>query len=271
MSLKVVTLNMLGDLSRWEHRSDLLVEQLIDLSPDVVMLQEVSLPENPAAWLSEQLNLRLNENQYYKEFVSPKTGTWGKREGIGTLSRIPVESHESIPLGGQGRVAQKIRINLNNHPVLLMNTHLFWQTGQSDERIRQVRRLIDWSEEGSENIPVLVCGDFNDTPDSLAIYLMKEKYKSAHETVQLEEPAYTYPTPLPVSILYLLKTIVRFFPYLNIKAIKLDRRSVLDYIFVNHQVEVLDCQLVFVKSHPENWKIYASDHFGLIAEVRSIQ
>jgi endonuclease/exonuclease/phosphatase family metal-dependent hydrolase len=155
--------------------------------------------------------------------------------------------------------------------VTLINTHLFWEPGHSEERIRQVRKLIDWSGEHSDNLPVIICGDFNAPPDSHSIQLMKERYRSAYESVHHREPAYTYPTPLPMSPFHKLKTVIGFLPFIHLTVIRMDRHNVLDYIFVNHLIKVLDCNLVFDRSHPENEKIYASDHFGLFAEVSCIQ
>jgi endonuclease/exonuclease/phosphatase family metal-dependent hydrolase len=270
MTLKVVTINISGDLSKWNLRRDLLADQLADLLPDIIMLQEVSLPENPAIWLSDELSKKVRSSEY-SVYLCPKTGEWGKREGIGVLTRSPVESYEHIPLGGQGRVAQKIRVRMEDHSVTVVNTHLFWEPGPSEQRLQQVRILIDWAKEKSDNHPHLICGDFNDTPDSHTIHYLKERYRSAYESVHKQEPAFTYPTPLPVSICYLLKTIITFLPFLHIKSIGMGRRNVLDYIFVNPFIKVLDCRLVLNRSHPDHTKIYPSDHLGLFAEVSSIQ
>lgn len=53
--LKLVTLNILNDLSRWPQRRSILAAQMADLQPDVITLQEVALPENSAQWLADQL------------------------------------------------------------------------------------------------------------------------------------------------------------------------------------------------------------------------
>ena len=43
VSLRVVTINILNDLSHWEARRSLLVQGLAAVMPDLVTLQEVSL------------------------------------------------------------------------------------------------------------------------------------------------------------------------------------------------------------------------------------
>lgn len=269
MALKVVTINILSDLSLWEIRRELLVNQLIDLSPDIITVQEVALPVNPTIWLADQLNLRSLGSDRYEVYLCPKNGSWGRQEGIAILSRLSVKTYENLSLCGQGRVAQKIQIDLDNESVYIVNVHLFWQPGHSETRRQQIGILIQWLDRTTRNLPVVACGDFNDIPDSEAIRLMKSRYESAYNLIHCEEPSFTFPTPLPVSAKFKLKTILRFAPYIRLRSIKLDRRFTLDYIFVNHKINVHDAQLILNKSHSTRFNIYPSDHFGLFAELTS--
>lgn len=270
MTIKVITFNILSDLSLWEIRREMLVNQLVELSPDIIALQEVALPDNPIIWLVDQLVQRSVRSDRYEVFLSPKTGSWGAEEGIAILSRIPIKSNESISLGGQGRVAQKIQIDVNNESLYISNVHLFWQPGHSDTRLRQVHKLIQWLDSGSKDSPVVVCGDFNDVPGSESIRLMKERYKSAYNLIHDEEPAFTYPTPLPVSTIFKLKTILRFASYIKLRQIKFNRRVTIDYIFVNHKFYMYDARLILNDPHSTRPKVYPSDHFGVYAELKAI-
>ena len=47
-NLQGVTINLLKDLSQWEARRTLLVQELVALKPDLIALQEVALPQNNA-------------------------------------------------------------------------------------------------------------------------------------------------------------------------------------------------------------------------------
>lgn len=268
MTLKVVTINMLSDLSRWDERRVLMVNQLADLSPDIVALQEVSLPENPAAWIAKQLGQRSSNASRYEVYLCPKSGFWGKNEGIAILSRIPADTHECILLGGQGRVAQKIRIIIENEPLYLINVHLFWQPGYSEDRQRQIRILMDWLNHLSIASPVVILGDFNATPLSETIRLIKNRYKSAFESVHGIEPEYTCPTPLSVSLKSSLTTLIRFIAYIHLRSIKLNWRGTLDYIFVNNNISVLDSQITLNNPHPTKSNLFPSDHFGLFANLK---
>lgn len=117
--MKVVTINVLTDLSRWKQRRTLLVQGLAALSPDLIALQEVQLPQNPAHWLADELG-------YPYLILSPKLGRSGQHEALAIISRIPVDTTSVLDLGGQERIAQRIRLNIEGSAMYLANSHLFW-------------------------------------------------------------------------------------------------------------------------------------------------
>ncbi|MEJ7640027.1 MAG: endonuclease/exonuclease/phosphatase family protein [Singulisphaera sp.] len=160
------------------------------LSLDVIALQEVIDPlrASTAHWLADELG-------DYSVHVCPKAGLGRTREGVAILSRIPVERHETLDLGGQQRTAQLVRVRAGGRPVVVVNTHLYWLPGAQAARVRQVERLLDWVGAIEPGATVVVCGDFNATPGSIAIALVKRSLTSAHEAVHGHEPEYTCPTP----------------------------------------------------------------------------
>ena len=85
-TLRVVTLNLLNDLTYWRLRAPMIVDELNALQPDLIALQEVVLPDNTAQWIADQLG-------GYSLHLMPKTGGRGRREGLAILSRLPVEAH----------------------------------------------------------------------------------------------------------------------------------------------------------------------------------
>jgi endonuclease/exonuclease/phosphatase family metal-dependent hydrolase len=259
--VRVATVNILNDLSRWHERRSLLAEGLAALSLDLIALQEVTDPlgAGTAHWLADALG-------GYEVFVCPKSG-WGRRwEGVAVLSRLPVVRHEILDLRSQQRTAQLVEVRIGACPVVLVNGHLYWPPGVHGARVRQVERLVTWVRAVAPGVPAVVCGDFNATPGSRAITLMKERFASAHETAHGCEPGYTCPTPLvcggkvrgPVT-----RGLLRLFsntpgePW----------RGTLDYIFVNPGIEVLGCDLILDRPSPQDPTLYASDHFGLAATL----
>jgi endonuclease/exonuclease/phosphatase family metal-dependent hydrolase len=258
--LKIVTINILFDLSRWKERRGLLVQGLSKLKPDVVAIQEVRLPDNPSSWLAEQLN-------YPYVSLCPKTGYEKNKEAIAILSRLPFETEARLDLGGQRRVAQVVKVRVDGQPLLLANTHLFWQPGESANRLRQVEGLLEWLKSIPGSLACVVCGDFNATPETKAIQRMRSEFASAYAAVHGSEPEYTCPTPLPRALWPTLRTLLGFFLLIRLKQIDLQWRGTLDYIFTSPEMKVLDCQVVLDQPAPDNPKIYPSDHYGLCATI----
>jgi len=267
----LVTINILNDLSRWRQRRELLVEQLDELQPDLIALQEVSLKKEKsnAHWLAEELNRGNDESKIppYEVQLCPKTGPYERKEGLAVLSRLYVSRYERLDLLTQNRVAQLIEFRVDGEVVMFVNTHLYWQPGESLERQQQIELLLDWLDTQPAEIPVIVCGDFNSLPDTPAIKRMRRYFDSAHNNVHGCEPEYTCPTPMPVSPSVKLRSTVTYLmghrPRPNP-----EWRGTLDYIFVDPRLQMQDCRVVLDRPAEDNSQIYPSDHFGLYATVK---
>lgn len=258
--LKIVTLNLLADLSRWKQRRGLLVQELERLSPDLVALQEVHLPQNTAQWLADQLG-------YVNVYLTPKMSFEANREAIAILSRLPFTAQDSLPLGRQNRVAQYVQVEDEGQQVRLVNGHFYWQPGESAARLQQVERVLAWLGDALDNPPCIICGDFNSTPETQPIQRMRQNCVSAHAAIHGAEPEYTCPTPLPRSAWAVTRTLLGFLLLIRPSHLNPRWRGVLDYIFVDPRLRVLDCQIAFDKPAPDDLRIYPSDHLGLYAEV----
>jgi endonuclease/exonuclease/phosphatase family metal-dependent hydrolase len=258
--VKIVTINIFSDLSRWADRRDWLVQELQAQAADVIALQEVVLPENNAAWLADRLGMP-------HVFLTPKTGRAAGREGIALLSRLPLVEQAWLDLLTQERVAQYVAVQENNRRWVVANGHFYWQPGESVEREAQVQRLVGWLSGVEAQSPVVVCGDFNGTPETKAICFMRQHFVSAYAAVHGSEPDYTTPTPLPRSRVGLLKTAIHYLFTVRLSDFRLGWRGTLDYIFVNQRVRVAACQVVLNRPAPDDPSIYPSDHFGLAADL----
>lgn len=257
--LRVVSINILNNRSRWPERLTLLVHELAALAPDLIAVQEVTDPLgfSTAHSLADQLG-------GYSLRVCPKAG-WGRTwEGIAILSRLPVDRHETIDLGGQQRTAQLVRVRVGGRPVVVANTHLYWPAAIHAARVRQVERLLAWlgtSEPGAEAV---ICGDFNATPGSPAIARMRRSFASAHEAAHGQEPEYTCPTPLVVGG-RVRAAITRGLLRLFTNRPGTTWRGTLDYLFVSPGIRVVECGVILDRSSPDDPTLYASDHLGLMA------
>lgn len=266
-AIKVVTINILRDLSRWPERGPLLAAGLSDLQPDLIALQEVKLPENTAQWLADQLNQCDRESRPYTVHLSPKTGRERDREALAILSRWPIEHEIRLDLRTQNRVAHYLRLNIEGRSLIFTNGHYYWLPGESRERVQQMRRLLEWLEAVPKDTPIVACGDFNGTPESAAIRLMLTRFASAYAARHGREPEYTAPTPLarqPEPLLTAAKIVLNLLVNRTFKP----WRGTLDYIFVNQAVRVVDCNVVLNRPAPHDPTLYPSDHFGLAATLQ---
>jgi endonuclease/exonuclease/phosphatase family metal-dependent hydrolase len=257
--LRVATINILNDLSRWHDRRDVLVRGLKEFSPDLIALQEVTNPlgHSTAHWLADELG-------GYSAHVCPKTGRSRKREGIAILSRLPVEDHEILDLGSQQRTAQLVFVRPGGRPVVFCNGHYYWPSGAHAARVRQVGRLLERVEKLESGAVVIACGDFNGTPGSPAIAAMRRAFASAHEAHHGKEPEYTCPTPL-VSGHRVREVATRRLLRLFTNRPGDSWRGTLDYIFVSPNVRVVECNVFLDRPSPGDPTLYASDHLGLSA------
>jgi endonuclease/exonuclease/phosphatase family metal-dependent hydrolase len=264
----VVTLNILNDLSYWDTRRSLIVDQLDDLQPDVICLQEVNCrgDGSNAHWIAEQLN-HSSEDKPFSVFLAPKTGIYEKKEAIALLSRVPVKRHEVLDLLTQNRVAQLAELRVDGESILLVNGHFYWECGESTARQKQIELLLDWLDTQPVELPVVICGDFNGTPESAAIKRMKQYFDSAYNIVHGQEPKFTCPTPLPRSKRVVLRSLVSSF-FGKRPPHDPDWHDTLDYIFVDPRLKVEDCCLVLNTPAADDVVTYPSDHFGLMAEIK---
>lgn len=256
MPISVVTFNLLSDLSLWEERYPLILQQMIALQPDLVALQEVRLPQRNDRRLARDLAMP-------HVYFSPKTGDAGQREGISILSRRPFEWSATLDLRSQNRVAQCVQVAFGRVHLIFANGHFFLHLGDSPERLQQIELLLDWLP--NKQLPTVVCGDFNAAPGTVSIRRMKAEFSSAYETMHGNEPRYTAPTPLPRSLRSVLRTARFFWRQFSFQRVFTHWRGTLDYIFYNHGLTVLEADLALNQSSPYNRWLYPSDHFGLWA------
>jgi endonuclease/exonuclease/phosphatase family metal-dependent hydrolase len=266
----IVTINILNDLSRWKKRRQVLADQLAELNPNVIALQEVSLKRKSsnAHWLAQELNQRTSSNEnLYNVYLCPKTGSKEHVEAIAILCRFPVKRHEVLDLLTQNRVAQLVEFRIDGENIMLVNGHFYWQPGESQLRKAQVETLLDWLDTQPAEIPVIVAGDFNGLPGTSSIELMREYFDSAYRAFNGEEPTYTCPTPLPDSLTVKIRGLVG---WILGRCSKPDPtwRGTLDYIFVDPRLHTEECHLVLDKPAETTTDLYPSDHFGIYVLIK---
>lgn len=248
--LRVATINLRNRVDRWAERRTLLVEQLLEVPPDLISLQEISFPIRQGVWLRDRLNEQLTDGgppyvlvKKRKEGLIP-----GYLEGIGVLSRRPVLARDSIGLGYGGRVALRVSVELELGRVLdFVATHLHHIAEDREARLEQVMAMTGWLGDTGRAPYQVIAGDFNELPNGPAIQYMKQGYISAYAAANGWDPLATYPTLLA--------------PAAN------DWCGCLDYIFVSPAVHVLEARLFLKRPAAHDSTLYPSDHVGILATI----
>jgi endonuclease/exonuclease/phosphatase family metal-dependent hydrolase len=260
--LRVMTLNIWNILTDWPKRRDEIVRWVDRLSPDLVSLQEViESPDgqNQARWIAEHCAGEFHV-AYAGESLWGDVGLFGNA----VLSRWPIDAEHSMPLAGQTQPDDVRRCILHartgGHDVFA--THLNWKFDDGITREAQVLEIDDFVRQHADAaaaLPPILAGDFNAEPDSTEIRFLTGSatlggrsvyYQDAWRVAGGRGPGLTWDNRNPYAFT------VR----------EPDRR--IDYVFVGWRHDA--------KGRVESARVvcdraltgtFASDHFGLIADI----
>ncbi len=182
--LRVLSLNTWKCDGEYRARIDALASYLPELSPDVMLLQEVfdasdaglSTHERLAHALPEHSSHRVPAREKFRHFE-------GKRilstSGLAIFVRGDIVSASiiSLPTSPQDpdRVAQLIAVRNESEDFWVANVHLTHIPEHHDLRAEQTLALLRALPDGK----VIVGGDFNATPSSQAVALLKTQMACA--------------------------------------------------------------------------------------------
>jgi len=249
-----VTLNLRGRTNRWLARRHLLVGQLLDQLPDIVALQEVDLSIGQGSWLTRQVNIRISGDgrRPYRIVQARRSGLRHWAEGMGIMTRLPVIYHDAKELGADGRIALRANLELpagaagsQRQSLDFVSVQLHHGASAFEARAEQAMNLVGWINE-KKRVPLqVICGDFNEAPQGVAITFMRQSYRSAFAEVHGRDPLATYPSnlvqPQPVA------------------------SHCLDYVFLSPTVYRVTKAAIFGnKSAPDDDTLYPSEHVGLL-------
>jgi endonuclease/exonuclease/phosphatase family metal-dependent hydrolase len=271
--LRFVTLNLWGENGPWQARLAQVGAGVDRLSPDVIALQEVrQVPgrvPNQAALLAAPRGLH--------HVFAPSTSWGGGEEGLAVISRFPIGAHDFRPLPhsteSEGRIVLSARIDSDCGEIWVHTAHLSYRESEGLEREAQVQVVDEvvtarWSDNPQADNPQVILGDFNTVPDSDEIRWLaglctldgrRVVYQDAWSVTHPAEPGYTWARDNPHT--------ERMF------WLRRDRR--LDYIFVtptrrDRRGTIHAADLTFNEPEllPQGERLYASDHFGVVADVQ---
>jgi endonuclease/exonuclease/phosphatase family metal-dependent hydrolase len=266
--LRFLTLNLWGENGPWQSRLGLVAEKLQSLLPDVTALQEVR--EVPGR-IGNQAELLARERGWHHVFA-PSTAWGGGHEGLAVVSRFPIGAHDFRVLphatDTEGRIVLSARIDSDLGEIWVHTTHLAFRESEGAKREDQMLAVDDAVAAHKNDNPAVLLGDFNAVPGSDEIRWLtgltslggrRACYQDAWDVMHPGEPGWTW---------------ARANAYTDrMHWLRADRR--LDYIFVtptrrDRRGTVHSSRLFFDEPVvlPSGERLYASDHFGVVAEVQ---
>ncbi len=175
-TIKVLTFNILhGATMNGDGNLDVIAQVILDVDPDLVALQEVDVRTARVGGrdLAADLGRRTQLHPLFARAMDYDSGEYG----VAILSRYPVLRSRSLALpftgGNEPRVALEAALQLpSGQTIAFVATHL--DNVSSGDRTAQARVLN--REFGGVGLPRLLAGDFNATPESECIAILKEAW-----------------------------------------------------------------------------------------------
>jgi endonuclease/exonuclease/phosphatase family metal-dependent hydrolase len=267
--LRFLTLNLWGENGPWESRLALVAAKLDSLKPDVVTLQEVR--DVPGRITNQALALA--HHRGYTHVFAPSTSWGGGDEGLAVLAHASIGAHETTPLphstDTEGRILLSARIDTPEFGSFWVHTsHLSYRQHEGDFREAQLAAIDQVITRHKNDNPQILMGDFNAVPDADEIRWMcglttlagrRVFYQDAWDVMHRGQPGYTWSRTNPFTE--------------RMAWLRSDRR--LDYIFVtaarrDGRGTIHSARLIFDEPMvlPSGERLFASDHFGVVAEVQ---
>ena len=265
MALRVLTLNIWNRNGPWEERLGAIRSWIGEHQPDLVGLQEVLHPRDPQLGIDQARQIA-DGFGYHVAFGS----AWelgGIEFGNAVLSRWPIRRSEHFILPNENAdesrclVFAEIAAPFADVPFFV--THLNWRFDEGHIREKQVRAIAEHVARLAprDGFPPILVGDFNAEPDADEVRFLRGRCSLGGTSVHFAD-AFGWAGEGPGVT----------FARRNVFAAPLrepDRR--IDYIFVrgpdqHGRGEPLSASVVM--DEPIQG-VFASDHFGVFATLRS--
>jgi endonuclease/exonuclease/phosphatase family metal-dependent hydrolase len=173
-TIKVLTFNILhGATMNDDGNLDVIAQVIHNLDPDLVALQEVDVRTGRVQGrdLATELGHRTKLHPLFARAMAFDGGEYG----VGILSRFSFRSSRALALPFTGdnepRAAVEAIVELpSGQSLSFVATHL--DNASADDRAAQARMINQVF--GQSDVPRLLAGDFNATPESETIAIVKE-------------------------------------------------------------------------------------------------
>ena len=260
--IRVVTLNVKGLENDWfGRRCGAVINGLKKLRPDVVCLQEATVRSSytcngsnhydQARVVREGIGLKASAFAPYGNPIEVMSHDQG---GVAILARWPIINvhNRRLPSGCSGasdaRVALVATVDCPERPLSLVTTHLSWRPHETETRLMQTGLILEeftrtlWTRPKARAV---FLADLNATEDEPAVELCRKYLVDAFRACNPDDPGHTWSNK---------NTWTKPWSFI-------DRR--IDYVFCPTDATVLKARVVLDKPDP----IFASDHFGVLADI----
>jgi endonuclease/exonuclease/phosphatase family metal-dependent hydrolase len=260
-SVRIVTINLWNTSGDPDRRLEVLLPQLVALQPQIVALQEVR--DVNGGRNQAELVAKAVRGDFRFAVADPESA--GGPIGNAVVSRMPILSHEVLTLPcaklTDKRNALRCDIQTPTGRLPFLSTHLSWELDAAVVREQQVVLLDEWMHKNPGDLPAVMCGDFNCTPDSLAHQFLSGRASLLGRSTYWRD-AYARRHPHSDGFTWSARN-----PYVA-RNVERDRR--LDFIFVGPMQDhgpgaILHARVVL--DLPGANDVYPSDHFGVFTEV----
>ncbi len=245
--MKILTLNTWQERGPWQERWEVILEGMERFHPNIVAFQELFNP----SWAQEiQKRTGFPHLVFPEEYCGLVLGTdlAVKSSGVVRLTKSPWEDYD--------RYAMWAELERTGQPLFVFNTHFSWLLEDGESRRKQAREVLELVGGKAGEAEAIVMGDLNSTRHSPEIrgFIEEGGFRDLFFEKHRDEPGFTWDNqnPYAASAHHPLP----------------DRR--IDFILARGSgsglKDLVSCDLVFTRPDPKG--IWASDHFGVLAEFK---
>jgi beta-glucosidase len=261
-SIRVLTLNLWNDAGDVERRMDVLLPQVVALQPHVVGLQEVRQSRH-----IRQAELIANALGAEYRFACCDPGSERGPIGNAVVSRLPIIGHSTLALPsppGDPRNALRCELQTPVGRLSFVTSHIAWELHAAPLRESQAVALDAFARRDPGELPTVLTGDFNSTPDSdVHRFLTGRASLAGHGTYWRD--AFARRHPRSEGYTWSARN-----PYV---ARSVERNRRIDFIFVGPMHDsgpgaILHARVVLDLASDD--EVYPSDHFGVFAEIATV-
>jgi endonuclease/exonuclease/phosphatase family metal-dependent hydrolase len=162
---------------KYEHLSEVIMNLNDKRGPDILALAECE-SERAAELLRDALNERLADESLHYQHILFKDPHGGRHIATAIITRLPVVADRTRLLGHRQRILEG-HINVNGHDLVVIASHWTSRVTEKEGEERKGHGRDDYADkiygeframyERNPAVDLLICGDFNDTPDDESV------------------------------------------------------------------------------------------------------